>query len=156
MRRDFETADKEPKEQRTRVAHFLEKEGFKRQALAVSHDPDRKFDFAFALGDVKTAYDLALQGDSEEKWKMLSQAATLKSELMRSLANVLVDWRPTLPQAGIILHFTTSLLLGGVDACLESLTATDRRPEVAFFPRTQCPKESFVEGESRSIAEEYE
>jgi coatomer subunit beta' len=40
MRRDFDTADRVlptvPKEQRTRVAHFLEKQGFKKQALAVS------------------------------------------------------------------------------------------------------------------------
>ena len=42
MRRDFEIADKVlptiPKEQRTRVAHFLEKQGFKEQALVVSSD----------------------------------------------------------------------------------------------------------------------
>ena len=40
MRRDFDTADRVlptvPKEQRTRVANFLEKQGFKKQALAVS------------------------------------------------------------------------------------------------------------------------
>ena len=40
MRRDFDTADRVlptvPEEQRTRVAHFLEKQGFKKQALAVS------------------------------------------------------------------------------------------------------------------------
>ena len=40
MRRDFDTADRVlqtvPREQRTRVAHFLEKQGFKKQALAVS------------------------------------------------------------------------------------------------------------------------
>ena len=40
MRRDFDTADRVvptvPKEQRTRVAHFLEKQGFKKQALAIS------------------------------------------------------------------------------------------------------------------------
>ena len=46
MRRDFDTADKVlttiPKEQRTRVAHFLEKQGFKKQALAVSQDPDHR------------------------------------------------------------------------------------------------------------------
>ena len=40
MRRDFDTADRVlptvSKEQRTRVAHFLEKQGFKKQALAVS------------------------------------------------------------------------------------------------------------------------
>jgi coatomer subunit beta' len=49
MRRDFETADRVlpsvPKEQRARVAHFLEKQGFKQQALAVSVDPelDRRY-----------------------------------------------------------------------------------------------------------------
>ena len=44
--RDFDTADKVlptvPKEQRTRVAHFLEKQGFKKQALAVSSDPEHR------------------------------------------------------------------------------------------------------------------
>lgn len=57
MRRDFETADKVlptiPKEQRTRVAHFLEKQGFKQQALAVSNDADHKFDLAVQIGDLK-------------------------------------------------------------------------------------------------------
>ena len=49
MRRDFETADRVlpsvPREQRARVAHFLEKQGFKQQALAVSVDPelDRRY-----------------------------------------------------------------------------------------------------------------
>ena len=32
-----------PKEQRTRVAHFLEKQGFKQQALAVSSDPEHRY-----------------------------------------------------------------------------------------------------------------
>ena len=31
-----------PQDQRTRVAHFLEKQGFKQQALAVSTDIDHK------------------------------------------------------------------------------------------------------------------
>ncbi|KHJ82245.1 hypothetical protein OESDEN_18063 [Oesophagostomum dentatum] len=39
------------------------------------------------------------------------------------------------------VHFTTSLLLGDVDACLESLIATDRIPEAAFFARTHCPSQ---------------
>ncbi|VDL75043.1 unnamed protein product [Nippostrongylus brasiliensis] len=167
MRRDFETADKVlttiPKEQRTRVAHFLEKQGFKRQALAVSQDPDHKFDLALALGDLKTAYDLAMQGDSEEKWKLLSQAATLKSELMLAgeclgrardyggllllatcagsapLLNKLAADSATNGHHNV--HFTTSLLLGDVDACLEALIATDRIPEAAFFARTHCPSQ---------------
>ena len=67
MRRDFETADKVlptvPKEQRTRVAHFLEKQGFKSQALAVSCDPEHRFELALQLGELKTAYDLALESE---------------------------------------------------------------------------------------------
>ncbi|KAK5977080.1 Coatomer subunit beta, partial [Trichostrongylus colubriformis] len=167
MRRDFETADKVlttiPKEQRTRVAHFLEKQGFKRQALAVSQDPDHKFDLALALGDLKTAYDLAMQGDSEEKWKLLSQAATLKSELMlageclgraRDYGGLLLlatcaGSAPLLNKLAVDssanghhnVHFTTSLLLGNVDACIDSLIATDRIPEAAFFARTHCPSQ---------------
>jgi hypothetical protein len=48
MRRDFDTADKVlpkfPKKQRTRVSHFLEKQGFRKQALAVGSDPEHRFD----------------------------------------------------------------------------------------------------------------
>ncbi len=84
MRRDFDTADKVlptiPKEQRTRVAHFLEKQGFKQQALAVSTDPDHKFDLAVQIGDLKGAYDLALVIDNEQKWKQLAEMATEKSQ----------------------------------------------------------------------------
>merc|ERR1712117_943142 len=72
MRRDFDTADKVlqtvPKEQRTRVAHFLEKQGFKKQALAVSIDPEHRFDLAIQLGDLDTAYQLAVEIDSDQKW----------------------------------------------------------------------------------------
>lgn len=54
MRRDFDTADRVlptiPKEHRTRVAHFLEKQGFKKQALAVSSDPEHRFELALQLG----------------------------------------------------------------------------------------------------------
>uniref|UniRef100_A0AC34GFA3 Coatomer WD associated region domain-containing protein n=1 Tax=Panagrolaimus sp. ES5 TaxID=591445 RepID=A0AC34GFA3_9BILA len=86
MRRDFDLADKLlnkiPKDQRTRVAHFLEKQGFKKQALAVSVDAEHRFELALNLGELDTAYELATQAQSDEKWKQLSQAANLKSNLM--------------------------------------------------------------------------
>ncbi|VDN01653.1 unnamed protein product [Thelazia callipaeda] len=110
MRRDFDTANKAedfrllrlrlltllrfvqnlwsfvlpliPRDHRTRVAHFLEKQGFKKQALVVSQDADHRFELALSLGDLELAYDLAVIADSEEKWRQLSQAATLKSELI--------------------------------------------------------------------------
>ena len=67
-----------PKEQRTRVAHFLEKQGFKQQALAVSTDPDHKFELAVQLGDLAAAQELAKQLESEQKWKQLADMATEK------------------------------------------------------------------------------
>merc|ERR1711962_1772474 len=84
MRRDFETADRVlptiPKEQRTRVAHFLEKQGFKQQALAVSSDPEHKFDLAIHIGDLDTAYGLAKESGSEQKWKQLAELATSQAK----------------------------------------------------------------------------
>lgn len=58
--------------------------GFKQQALAVSLDPDHRFDLALQLGDLKTAYQLAGEADSEEKWKQLARVATAKSDLLLS------------------------------------------------------------------------
>ena len=82
--RDFDTADKVlptvPKEQRTRVAHFLEKQGFRKQALAVSSDPEHKFDLAIQLGDLDTAYSLAKESGSEQKWKQLAELATSQAK----------------------------------------------------------------------------
>ena len=101
MRKDFDTADKVcssfyylvidsillqvlptiPQDQRTRVAHFLEKQGFKQQALAVSTDLDHKyisspisiallstlylsrFEIAMQLKDLRAAYDLAKKSE---------------------------------------------------------------------------------------------
>ena len=52
-----------PKDQRNRVAHFLEKQGFKPQAMAVTCDPEHKFELALQLADMKTAYSIALEQD---------------------------------------------------------------------------------------------
>ena len=69
-----------PKEQRTRVAHFLEKQGFRKQALAVSTDPEHKFDLAIHLGDLATATALAKEAASEQKWKQLAELATSRAD----------------------------------------------------------------------------
>lgn len=53
MRGNFEAADEVmpriPAEQRTRVAQFLEKRGYKEQALVVSTDPDHRYAAAAVL-----------------------------------------------------------------------------------------------------------
>jgi coatomer subunit beta' len=45
------------------VAHFLEKQGFKPQAMAVTCDPEHKFELALQLADLKTVYDIAAEQD---------------------------------------------------------------------------------------------
>ncbi|XP_072047312.1 LOW QUALITY PROTEIN: coatomer subunit beta'-like [Amphiura filiformis] len=165
MRRDFETADKVlptvPRNQRTRVAHFLEKQGFKSQALAVSCDPEHKFDLALQLGETKTAYDLAVEAESEAKWKQLAELATKKcnfklaqeclhkaqdfggllllascsgdGEMVAKLADTAAD------QEKNNVAFMAFFLQGKTDKCLELLCATGRFPEAAFFARTYIP-----------------
>lgn len=45
------------------MAHFLEKQGFKPQALAVTCDPEHKFELALQLADLKVAYTIAAEQD---------------------------------------------------------------------------------------------
>lgn len=69
------------REQRSRVAHFLERQGFKKQALAVSIDNEHKFELALALGELTIAHELANEMEHEEKWKQLASAATERAEM---------------------------------------------------------------------------
>ncbi|XP_070761334.1 coatomer subunit beta'-like [Enoplosus armatus] len=165
MRRDFSTADKVlptiPKEQRIRVAHFLEKQGFRQQALAVSTDPEHKFDLALQLGEVKIAYQLALEAESEQKWKQLAELATTKCQfslaqeclhqaqdygglLLLATASGNADMVGKLAEGAerdgkTNVAFLTYFLQGRLDTCLDLLIKTDRLPEAAFLARTYLP-----------------
>ncbi|TMS07910.1 Coatomer subunit beta' [Larimichthys crocea] len=165
MRRDFSTADKVlptiPKEQRIRVAHFLEKQGFKQQALAVSTDPEHKFELALQLGEVSIAYQLALEAESEQKWKQLAELATTKCQfnLAQECLHQAQDYGGLLLLATASgntvmvgklaegaerdgktnVAFLTYFLEGRLDKCLDILIKTDRLPEAAFLARTYLP-----------------
>uniref|UniRef100_T1IL74 Uncharacterized protein n=1 Tax=Strigamia maritima TaxID=126957 RepID=T1IL74_STRMM len=167
MRRDFETADKVlptiPKEQRTRVAHFLEKQGFKSQALAVSTDPEHKFELALQLGELKTAYQLAQEAQSEQKWKQLAELATsrcqfpLAQECLHNAQDFggLLLLATSAGSASMVeklgetaetngknnVAFLSFFLLGDLEKCLELLISTNRLPEAAFFARTYLPSQ---------------
>ncbi|XP_018539629.1 coatomer subunit beta' [Lates calcarifer] len=165
MRRDFSTADKVlptiPKEQRTRVAHFLEKQGFRQQALAVSTDPEHKFELALQLGELKIAYQLASEAESEQKWKQLAELATTKCQfslaqeclhqaqdygglLLLATASGNTDMVGKLAEGAerdgkTNVAFLTYFLQGRLDKCLDLLIKTDRLPEAAFLARTYLP-----------------
>lgn len=165
MRKDFETADRVlptvPKEHRTRVAHFLEKQGFKEQALAVSTDPEHRFELALALGNLDTALTLAKEANSQQKWRQLATLATQKGKLQLAQeclhqaqdfggllllatstgnANMIEKLGNAANETGKNnIAFLSKFLLGDVDECLEILIKTDRIPEAAFFARAYAP-----------------
>lgn len=167
MRRDFETADKVlptiPREHRTRVAHFLEKQGFKSQAMAVTYDPEHKFELALQLGELKAAYEIAKETESEQKWKQLAELAISKCEfglaqeclhnandygglllLATSAGNVgmVAKLAQTAEKSGQNnVAFLSYFSLGRLEECLEVLINTGRLPEAAFFARTYLPSQ---------------
>lgn len=79
MRGDFEIADsilpEIPESQRTRVAHFLEKQNHKERALAITTDPGHKFDLAVSLKNLDISYQLAEEEESDDKRKQVADLA---------------------------------------------------------------------------------
>ena len=167
MRKDFDTADKVlpsiPREKRTRVAQFLEKQGFKRQALAVTTDLEHKFELAVQLGELNTAFEIAQQSDNDQKWRILAELATANADLalaedclrraddasaLALLASSTGD-RELMAYAGQQaaanghnnIAFMTAFALGDLDRCLELLTSTGRLAEAAFFAHSYKPSE---------------
>ncbi|NXV89352.1 COPB2 protein, partial [Calonectris borealis] len=168
MRRDFSMADKVlptiPKEQRTRVAHFLEKQARKQLfTLAVSTDPEHRFELALQLGELKIAYQLAVEAESEQKWKQLAELAISKCQfgLAQECLHHAQDYGGLLllatasGNANMVnklaegaekdgknnVAFMSYFLQGKLDSCLELLIKTGRLPEAAFLARTYLPSQ---------------
>ncbi|KAI5721612.1 hypothetical protein M8J77_022922 [Diaphorina citri] len=167
MRGDFETADSilptVPSHYRTRVAHFLEKQGFRHQALAVSTDSEHRFELALQLGDLNIAHAIAKEAMSPQKWKQLSELAIAKGQLdlAQECLHEAQDYGGLLllatsaGNADMVrklgdssdahgknnVAFLSYMLLGDLDKCLELLIASDRLPEAAFFARTYLPSQ---------------
>jgi coatomer subunit beta' len=173
MRGDFDSANELlpsiPEEEYTKVARFLESQGFKEEALAVTQDPDHKFDLSLELGQVDLAHQILLETpeedkestDTQAKWKRLSDAALKDTnlELCESASISSNDY------SGLLLLYSATgnlsameklaklasdggktnvafvayMLTGNVEACADLLIATKRLPEAAFFVRTYLP-----------------
>ncbi|KPI97612.1 Coatomer subunit beta' [Papilio xuthus] len=94
VRGDFAAADRVlptvPYDQRSRVAHFLEKQGFRQQALAVATEPGHRFELALALGELQRARQLAEElaageagegGAAAARWARLGGAALAAADV---------------------------------------------------------------------------
>lgn len=173
MRGDFDAANELlpniPETEYTKVARFLESQGFKEEAFSVTTDPDHKFDLALELGQTETAHHLLLEipeednhsTETESKWKRLSDAALKENNLdlveAASLAShdysdLLLLYSAVGNLAGMErlaeaasmqgktnVAFIAYLLIGNVEACAELLVTTKRLPEAAMFVRTYLP-----------------
>ena len=64
-----------PDDHRNRIARFLETQDLKQEAMAVTSDPEHRFELAMLLNDVKIAFEIASTLDHEHKWKILGDAA---------------------------------------------------------------------------------
>ena len=173
MRGDFDAANELlpniPESEYTKVARFLESQGFKEEAFAVTTDPDHKFDLALELGQTEVAHQLLLETpeedkdstDTETKWKRLSDAALKESNFdlceaagiaSHDYSDLLMMYSAVGNLAGmerlaklavehgkINVGFVAHLLTGNVEACADLLVQTKRLPEAALFVRTYLP-----------------
>ena len=173
MRGDFDAANELlpsiPESEYTKVARFLESQGFKEEALAVTQDPDHKFDLSLELGQVDMAHQILLETpeedkdstDTQTKWKRLSDAALKDTNLelcesagiaSNDYSGLLLFYSATGNFAGMErlaklaaeggktnVAFVAYLLTSNVEACADLLIATKRLPEAAFFVRTYLP-----------------
>lgn len=173
MRGDFDAANEllpgVPEAEYTKVARFLESQGFKEEALAVTRDTDHRFDLSLELNQVQTAHEILLNTPEEDKddtetqtkWKRLSDVALKDTNLelceaagiaSSDFSGLLLFYSATGNLAGIErlaklaadggktnVAFVSYLLSGNVEACADLLIATKRLPEAAFFVRTYLP-----------------
>jgi coatomer subunit beta' len=173
MRGDFDAANELlpniPESEYTKVARFLESQGFKEEALEVTTDPDHKFDLSLELGKTDEAHAILLQTpeedkdstDTQTKWKRLSDAALKDTNLelceaasiaSNDFSDLLLLYSATGNLSGMEklaklaaengrtnVAFVSYLMTGNVEACADLLIAAHRLPEAAFFVRTYLP-----------------
>ncbi|KAI8819362.1 coatomer WD associated region-domain-containing protein, partial [Fimicolochytrium jonesii] len=152
-----------PADQRNRVARFLEGQNLKEQALAVSADPEHRFDLAIQLQKMELAYGLAGELNQEDKWKIVGDKALemwqfgLAEECLRNAQDLegllllyqaggngrgLTELADLAVKAGKNnIAFICYLLRGEMEKCTDLLVSTDRIPEAALLARTFMPSQ---------------
>jgi coatomer subunit beta' len=150
-----------PKEQLNSVAHFLESRGMLDEALEVAVDPDYKFDLAIQLGRIEVAKSIAVEAQSESKWKHLGELAMSAGKLdlaeeclshAADLSGLLLLYSALGDAEGMAklavlareqgknnVTFLCLFMLGKLEECIELLVESNRIPEAAFMARSYLP-----------------
>ncbi|OSC97980.1 coatomer beta [Trametes coccinea BRFM310] len=156
-----------PKEQRNKIAAFLEARGLKELALQVTTDPDQKFELSLQLDDLDAAVEIARsvpELEAETKWKAIGDRALTvwRFDLARESFEKAGDLSALMllllaigDREGLAklakqaeekgqnnLAFATLLQLGDPKPCVDLLIKTHRAPEAAMFARTYAPSKA--------------
>jgi coatomer subunit beta' len=173
VRKDFVTANALlpaiPKSEHLSVARFLESQGFKEEALAVTPDSDHKFELAVDLRRMDVAHRVLLEykvddvgsTDYQSKWRRLGDLALANGDVALAqtcaeksgdLSGLLLLYSSSGDRQGIEtlalqakeagrsnVAFLAYFITGQVEQCIQLLLDTGRIPEAAFMARTYMP-----------------
>jgi coatomer subunit beta' len=164
LRGDLEAAQEIPipQDQKTKIARFLEGQGFKEEALEISTDADHRFDLALDLGKLDIALAIAeKEGAGDHKWRAIGDKAleawdvtTAENSFWKAkdLGSLLLLYSASGDREGLRrlagqakeaaaynVEFEALWLLGDVEACLQALKDTNRHAEAVLFAQTYKP-----------------
>lgn len=166
VRRDLDGAAKAltaiPVEYHNRIARFLEGQDMRELALAISIDPEHRFELALSTKKLDVAMAIVSANESDQKWKSLGDLAlnhtfdlVLAEECYlraNDLGGLLLLYSTMGDAAGMDrlaklardsgrsnIAFLALFLLHRIDECIELLIQTERIPEAAFLCRTYSP-----------------
>ncbi|KAH0290956.1 coatomer beta [Aureobasidium namibiae CBS 147.97] len=150
-----------PEDQKSKIARFLEGQGYKEQALEVATDSEHRFELALGLNQLDIALELAREADVEHKWKTVGDAALtawnmrLAEECFthaKDMGSLLLLYTSSCNEAGLRrlaqqaddagarnVAFSCLWQVGDLNACIDLLIRTDRTAEAVLFTQTYLP-----------------
>lgn len=150
-----------PDDQKSKIARFLEGQGYKEQALQVATDSEHRFELALALNQLDIALELARDADVEHKWKIVGDAALSSWNLRlaeecfthaKDLGSLLLIHTSSCNEAGLRslaaqaddagaknVAFNCLWQVGDLNACVDLLLRTNRTAEAVLFTQTYLP-----------------
>ncbi|KAK4522321.1 hypothetical protein GAYE_HPESCF16G0201 [Galdieria yellowstonensis] len=155
--------DQIPSSEHTKLAHFLDSQGWLDKALELATDPDYRCELAIKLRKLDVAVEIAKQFPSESKWRQITDLAVssgnlnLTEECMKEsgdFSGLLTLYCGTgdvqgvrkvaqlaLASGKLNLAFLCFFLTGDTQSCIDTLIKAKRYPEAALFTRTYMPSE---------------
>lgn len=150
-----------PEGEMSKIARFLEGQGYKEEALNVATDKEHRFELALGLGRLDICLELARESDVEHRWKTVGDAALSNWDLKlaeecflnaKDVGSLLLLYSSSGNAEGLRelsskakdagMHnvaFSCLWQIGDVDGCLDLLLSTNRTAEAVLFAQTYRP-----------------